>query len=143
MPGMLDWRPPTLPDLFDRFETGLAGFPALRGVAGAHGIRIEEQVTDQGYCLRAELPGLDADKDIRIDIARGALSLHAERGEETRTPRHSEFHYGTFARSVRLPQGTQDDQATAEYKDGILTVAVPIVGAEKAAVKRIEVRRAE
>ena len=65
MPEMLEWRPRTLPDLFDRFESGL---PARRGVVGAHGIRIEEQLTDEACCLRAELPGLDVDKDIQIDI---------------------------------------------------------------------------
>ncbi|WP_149826320.1 Hsp20/alpha crystallin family protein [Streptomyces tailanensis] len=143
MPGILEWRPPTLPDLFDWFETGLGGFPAWRGVAGAHGIRIEEQVTDEGYCLRAELPGLDEDKDIQLDITHGVLSLRAERSEETKGRHHSEFRYGTFARSVRLPQGAQEDQVKAEYKDRILAVTVPIAGAEKAPVTRIEVRRAE
>ncbi|MEV0738284.1 Hsp20/alpha crystallin family protein [Streptomyces sp. NPDC050549] len=140
MPGMLERRRPTLTDLFDWLDSGL---PARRGGAGAHGIRVEERLTDEAYCLRAELPGLDVDKDIRIGIRQGVLTLKAERGEETGERHHTEFRYGTFARSVRLPRGAKEDEVTAEYKDGILTVTVPLTAGEKPPATRIEVRRAE
>ncbi|GGX60281.1 Hsp20/alpha crystallin family protein [Streptomyces minutiscleroticus] len=142
MPGILEWRPPLLPDLFDWLESGLPGFPARHG-APVHGIRIEEQLTDDAYLLRAELPGLDVEKDVRIDVTHDVLSLRAERGEETRERHHTEFRYGTFARSVRLPAGARVDEVRAEYKDGILTVTVPLTAVEKPSVTHVEVRRAE
>ncbi|MDN3029000.1 Hsp20/alpha crystallin family protein [Streptomyces sp. S.PB5] len=142
MPGILERRPPLFPDLVDWFETGLARFPARRGI-GVHGIRVEEQLSEAAYCLRAELPGLDVDKDIEIDIQHGVLSLRAERSEETRQRHHSEFRYGSFARSVRLPQGAKENEAKAEYKDGILTITVPLTVAEKSPVTHVEVSRAE
>ncbi|WP_240677869.1 Hsp20/alpha crystallin family protein [Actinacidiphila soli] len=49
------------------------------------------------------------------------LTLRAERSEETEGKHRSEFRYGSFARSVRLPAGARGDQANADYKDGILT----------------------
>ncbi|ALV31228.1 Hsp20/alpha crystallin family protein [Streptomyces sp. CdTB01] len=137
MSGKLGRRRPLLPDLFDWIESGV---PPWRGVPGAHGIRIEERLTDEGYCLRAELPGLDVDKDVRLDVRHGVLRLRAERGEETKRRRHTEFRYGSFARAVRLPRGAKEDEITAEYKDGILDVTVPLTAVEKPPVTRIDIR---
>jgi HSP20 family protein len=56
------------------------------------------------------------------------------------TERHpTEFRYGTFARSVRLPAGAKGDDATAEYRHGILTITVPVQEA-KADTRTIPVR---
>lgn len=125
MSGKIERLPgwPPLPDLFGWVE---AGFPAVRAIPGLHGIRIEEHVTDGTYVLRAELPGIDPSKDVEIGVTEGVLTLRAERSEETTEKHHTEFRYGTFARSVRLPAGAQGDEATAEYKDGVLTVTVPV-----------------
>ncbi|MFI9025180.1 Hsp20/alpha crystallin family protein [Streptomyces sp. NPDC053560] len=135
----LEWRPQVLPDVFDWAESSLAGFPMWRGLAGTHGIRIEEELTDDAYRLRAELPGLDPGKNVEIHIAQGVLSLRAERSEETEHGHHSEFRYGSFARSVRLPAGAREDEAKAEYKNGILTVTVPLSGAKKPAGRTVPV----
>lgn len=45
-------------------------------------IRLEDKMTDKEYVLRAELPGLDPDKDVRITVLNGVLTLKAERREE-------------------------------------------------------------
>ena len=90
--------------------------------------------------LRAELPGIDPAKDVEITVTEGVLTLRAERGEETTRKHRTEFHYGTFARSVRLPAGAKGEEATAEYKDGVLTVTIP-VPETKTATKTIPVRQ--
>ncbi|GAA2473675.1 Hsp20/alpha crystallin family protein [Streptomyces longisporus] len=139
MTGMIERLPgwPTLPDLFGWVETG---FPGAHTVPGLHGIRIEEHLADETYVLRAELPGIDPAKDVEITVAEGVLTLRAERSEETTQKHRTEFRYGTFARSVRLPAGAKGDEATAEYKDGVLTVTIP-VPETKTGTKTIPVRQ--
>jgi HSP20 family molecular chaperone IbpA len=112
LPG---WQ--ALPDMFGWVESGL---PGVHMVPGLHGIRIEEHLAVGAYVLRAELPGIDPAKDVEITVTEGVLTLRAERSEETTEKDRSEFRYGTFARSVRLPAGAKGDEATAEYKDGVL-----------------------
>ncbi|MGW6907033.1 Hsp20/alpha crystallin family protein [Streptomyces sp. NPDC054940] len=138
MSGMIERLPgwPTLPDLFGWVE---GGFPAAHTVPGTHGIRVEERLVEGTYVLRAELPGIDAAKDVEITITEGLLTLRAERTEETKEKHHTEFRYGTFTRSVRLPAGAKGDDATAEYKDGVLTIKVP-VPEEKTGTRTIPVR---
>ncbi|WP_323178855.1 Hsp20/alpha crystallin family protein [Streptomyces sp. NBC_00568] len=68
------------------------------------------------------------------------MTLRAERGEETKEKHRTEFRYGTFARSVRLPAGARGEEATAEYKDGVLTITVP-APEEKTGTRTIQVRR--
>lgn len=88
-------------------------------------IRIEEFQEEDRYVVRAELPGIDPDKDIEITCTEGELRLRVERTEEQRDKVHSEFHYGSFFRSLPLPPGAQADAITARYSDGILTVDIP------------------
>ncbi|KUO17697.1 Hsp20/alpha crystallin family protein [Streptomyces dysideae] len=133
MTGMIERRLPgwpTLPDLFGWVESG---FPGAHVVPGLHGIRIEEHLTDGTFVLRAELPGIDPDKDVEITVTEGVLTLTAERTEETKEKHHSEFRYGTFARSVQLPSGAKGEEATADYKDGVLTITVPVPEMQKGA----------
>ena len=52
----------------------------------------------------------------------------------------SEFHYGSFERSVALPAGAQSDDVTATYTDGILEVRVP-VDTKTDAIKKVPVER--
>ncbi|MFE9404900.1 Hsp20/alpha crystallin family protein [Streptomyces sp. NPDC006530] len=126
--------PLQIPELFSWVEAGLPSVPGL------HNIRIEESFTEGIYTLRAELPGIDPDHDVELTVTEGVLTLRAERRTETTDKHHTEFRYGTFARSVRLPAGAQGDEATAECKDGVLTITVP-VPEPKASTRTISVRR--
>jgi HSP20 family protein len=89
----------------------------------------EEGVEDDTCVIRAELPGVDPDKDVEISVADGILHLHAEREERTEeelpSGYRSEFHYGSLERSIRLPEGVTEADIKASYKDGILEVRVP------------------
>ncbi len=113
-----------LPDLFDWPDLpGLLTWPPPLG--GQRGIRVEEYVEDGRFIVRAELPGLDPDKDVSVDIAHGALSIHAERHQHGEN-RRSEFHYGSFTRTLTLPQGADESKVTARYDAGILEITVPV-----------------
>ncbi|MFE1437205.1 Hsp20/alpha crystallin family protein [Streptomyces sp. NPDC058739] len=131
-------RLPGWPELFGWVETG---FPGAHVAPGLHGIRIEEHLGDGAYVVRAELPGIDPAKDAEITIDGDLLTLRAERVEQTEEKHRTEFRYGVLARAVRLPAGAQGDKATADYKDGVLTITVP-VPAEKSGTRTIPVQYA-
>ncbi|NVK76535.1 Hsp20/alpha crystallin family protein [Streptomyces morookaense] len=123
-----------------------AGFPNVPVVPGhrdSHVIPIE--VTEGGgkYVLRAELPGMDPEKDIEITVEGDTLTVRAEHTESTQDKRHSEFRYGSFERSVRLPFPIPDEGPTAEYRDGILTVTVPRAAEETPVTRTVPVRRGD
>lgn len=89
-------------------------------------VRIEDYVEDDNYVLRAELPGIDPEKDVEITIDQGALKIRAERQDEKRERGHHEFHYGAVSRVVTLPLGARAEGVTASYVDGVLEVRVPL-----------------
>jgi HSP20 family protein len=114
----------------------------LRGVGLAPYVRVEDFLEEGAYVLRAELPGIDPEKDIEVSIENDLLTIRGERREETKEKNRREFHYGSFRRTVSLPKGADADQITASYTDGVLEVRVPTT-AEVAPSVRIPVQRAE
>ena len=110
-------------DVSDWFDTE---FPLRM----AHLIRIEDSLSEQEYTLRAEIPGLDPEKNVQIKVSNGLLMIHAERSERERTANRSEFRYGVLQRTIRLPANADEEKITAKYENGILEVAVPLTAAE-------------
>jgi HSP20 family molecular chaperone IbpA len=115
----------SLTELFDWFNSG---WPAIADWPhdGARALRIEDRLEPDRYVVRAEIPGVDPDKDVEITVDDGVLTISAERREEVKEKGRSEFHYGSFLRRVSLPPGSKEDQLEARYEDGILEVTVPI-----------------
>ncbi len=107
-------------------------------------MKVEEFRDGDTLVVRAEMPGIDPDKDVEITVADGMLHLSAERRSETTTEDkkgyRSEFRYGSFSRSVRLPAGAGEDDVKATYDNGILEVRIPIDersnGAKKIPISR-------
>ena len=94
-------------------------------------MRIEEFVDGHDVVVRAELPGLDPDKDVEITVGDGLLTIAGERreesteGEKGKPGYRSEFRYGSFRRVLRLPSSVHEDDVRATYSDGILEVRIP------------------
>lgn len=109
-----------VPDIFADFPR----MAPLRALAEPHLIRVEEEVADGRYVVRAELPGVDPAKDITVTVENGLLSIQAERSEEKKENGRSEFSYGSFRRAMRLPAGAQEPDVKASYDKGILTVSI-------------------
>jgi HSP20 family molecular chaperone IbpA len=114
-----------LTELFDWFESGWPMVADWRR-EGGHALRIEDRLEDDRYVVRAEIPGIDPDKDVEITVSDGVLTISAERREEISEKGRSEFHYGSLIRRVALPTGAVEDKVLARYQDGILEVTVPI-----------------
>ncbi len=92
-------------------------------------IRVEEYSQDGTLVMRAELPGIDPEEDIRLTVANGRLVIEAERHEHDEVERDGfmlrELRYGTFSRSLPLAPGVTAASITATYKDGLLEVRIP------------------
>jgi HSP20 family molecular chaperone IbpA len=115
----------TMSTLVPRLWSDMAGW--LEDVTPRTGlIRLEDHLADTEYTVRAELPGLDPEKDVHLSVTHGFLTIRAERKEETQTKHRTEFRYGMFERSVQLPEAADGDKVSAQYKDGILEVTVPL-----------------
>lgn len=113
-PSRLDWFDDVAP-LGMFFRT-----PELKS------IKIEQFVKDGKLIVRAELPGVDPDKDIDVSLHDGYLTIKGERKEEMKDEHHSEFMYGSFSRTIALPNGFDQKSVHAQYKDGILEVSLGI-----------------
>jgi HSP20 family protein len=127
---------PRLMDWFD--ELAPMGFPFRNGMT--HPIKIEEVMKDDELIIRAELPGIDPEKDIEVLIEEGMLTISGERKESHKEADRSEFHYGSFMRTLMLPKGADESSVHADYKDGILEVKVKIP-ATTARSKRVAINR--
>ena len=129
-----------LPDLWSDL---LTGFPSsLTALHPGNLIKLEDDMQDGRYVLRAEIPGIDPDKDVDITVRDGRLTIKAERTERKETKGRSEFSYGSFTRSVTLPAGADEEDIKATYGKGILTVSVGVPEQPAAAEKHIAVHTA-
>jgi len=136
MSALLHRDPKTIfPDLMDWFEEP---FLTLRPYLGQP-IRVEEYVEDDHYLIRAELAGIDPEKDVEVTVGSGYLTIRAERSDKIQGKHRSEFRYGSFSRTLTLPVNADEDAVTASYRDGILTVSVGLKTEEKKSAKKIEV----
>ena len=106
---------------------------------GANLMRLEDSVTDTEYTVRAELPGVDPEKDVEVNVSGDVLTIRAERREEAQARHRSEFRYGMFQRSVRLPGNADASAVKARYSNGILEITVPLTAQGDA--RRIEITR--
>jgi HSP20 family molecular chaperone IbpA len=102
-------------------------------------VRVEDYVEDDTYVLRAELPGVDPERDVSVTMHGETLTIDGERREETRTKQRREFYYGAFRRTLTLPSGTNAEDIEAAYTDGVLEVRVPLRTAGSATPRRIPV----
>jgi HSP20 family protein len=125
------------PDLMDWFEEP---FLTLRPYL-AQPIRIEEYVEGDHYLIRAELAGIDPDKDVEVTVGSGYLTIHAERSDKVEGKHRSEFRYGSFSRTLALPVNADEDAVTASYLDGILTISVALKTEQKAPARKIEIAK--
>lgn len=117
-------------DEWFRFAPVRRAIGADWGRPGAEVIRIDEYVDDDTQVIRAELPGIDPEKDVELTVTDGMLRISAERRTEEKSAdkgylRH-ELRYGSYARVLPLPEGVAEDDITASYKDGILEIRVPV-----------------
>jgi len=115
------------------------------------------EFSEEGYCtsppvesfrhngsfvVRVDLPGVNP-KDVHLTADQGSLTIEGERkrsgeiGEDALF--RDELCYGSFRRSLEIPDGVKTDQIKAKYHDGVLEITAPV--GEEHLPKRIEVER--
>jgi HSP20 family protein len=110
--------------LFDRFFEGRVGNGTSRRWIPA----MDLVETDDHLVLRGDLPGVTED-DVDIEIKDNVLTIsgerkaeHDERGEGYHRVERS---FGSFSRSLTLPQGIEPDRVEAKFENGVLEVQIP------------------
>jgi HSP20 family protein len=138
---------PAVVDVLDRPVRRLSDllrWPDWSSMVVEHPIAIEEFRDGDDLVVRAEVPGIDPDRDVDIRVSDRTLHLRVERREEKKSDTgngyRTEFHYGSFTRSVPLGAGVTAKDVTAAYHDGILTVHMP-VNTQMAQAERIPIAR--
>lgn len=114
----------------DRFDFSEPFRRFIEGEWEASPIRVEEFTEGDTYVVRAEMPGIDPEKDVDVSVADGVLRIKAEREEKkehkAKGEYRSEFRYGSFVRNIPLPKETEDQDISATYRDGVLEIRVPV-----------------
>ena len=129
--------PPTMFSGMDRlFDEWMRSLPLRRPFGlggdwpGEELIHVDAFRDGDTQVVRAELAGIDPDKDVEITVKDGMLQINAERRVEKKTEEkgytHHELRYGSFTRTLPLPEGASESDIKATYKDGILEIRVPV-----------------
>jgi len=94
---------------------------------------------DKRFVLDLAVPGIDR-KDLKIDINEDVLTISSETKNESEENRdgykRKEFSYSSFSRSFQIPENVNSEKIEANYKDGILSVALPKFEEEKNKISR-------
>ena len=127
--------------LFDDFTRG---FPAFSTDGKAELLpSLDVTETEKQIEITAELPGLE-EKDVQINVADNLLTIRgekkAEKEEKDKNYRLVERSYGSFERTLELPDGVDPDAIKASIAKGVLTVTVPKPAPAQS--KKIEVKAA-
>jgi len=95
---------------------------------------IEVQQRPGELVVRADMPGLRPE-DINVTVDNGALTISGERREQHREEREdfirSEVSYGTFFRTIPLPEGADENRVSAILRNGVLEITVPVADREQ------------
>jgi HSP20 family protein len=133
--------------LFDSFMGGLPTFPSMlptgpRGFALMPSLDVKE--TDKEIVVEAELPGLD-EKDVSLTIQNGVLTVQGEKKlehEEAKENYHvMERRYGSFQRSLRIPDTVNEDDIEARFDKGVLKVILPKRAEAASEQRKIEIKK--
>lgn len=97
---------------------------------------------DNRLVTRVDLPGMKKE-DVSVEVIDGHLTLSGERKRETEEKKdqvyRAEREYGSFYRSIPLPDGVTLAQIKATFADGVLEVSVPLAAAPAAEVKKVPI----
>ena len=128
--GGYRWDPFQLMDRLLRWEPFRDDFSAVPSWTGGEFMpRFDVKETKDAYVLKADLPGLK-DEDVDVSLNGNVLTISGKREEEHRDEGEQyyamERSYGSFARSFSLPDSVDGEQVSADLKNGVLTVRLPV-----------------
>jgi HSP20 family protein len=121
MDDLLNWDPfRTMAPMLSGRESATGGFGFIPS--------FEVKETKDGYVFKADLPGVK-EGDLDISLSSNTLTVSGKRESEEREEGETwyayERSYGSFTRSFTLPEGANADAASADLREGVLTLTVP------------------
>jgi HSP20 family protein len=91
---------------------------------------------------RVDLPGMKKE-DVSVEVTDGHLALSGERKREKEETKdnvyRNEREYGSFYRTVPLPEGAKLEDVKATFADGVLEVSVPLPAKPEANVRKVQI----
>jgi HSP20 family protein len=129
--------------LFDSFGFGRSFFPSEFGQGAGQGAQsgyndpqgtfalwvphVDVVERDGRLLISADLPGVRKD-DVKVEINQDSVTIqgqrHQERTSSDRGYYQSERSYGSFYRTILLPEGVNTESASATFRDGVLQIEV-------------------
>ena len=152
--GVLERFANEMDQMFDDFGIGRSWFgprlgrhwlrapSATRSEMWAPDVEVYQQNSE--LVVRADLPGMKKD-DVSVDVTDNDITISGERRQQEETERggiyRSERSYGSFCRTIPLPEGAIADQAKATFKDGVLEIRLPAPN-QATRGRRLEIKEA-
>ena len=133
-------------NLFDNFSMGrFPSFPRLTTPLASEGAMlpsVDVHENDKQIVIEAELPGIE-EKDVDLSVQDGVLTVKGEKKLERKEDKDEchmmERRYGSFMRSMRLPDTADEESITANIDKGVLTVTVAKKPGEVIKERKIEI----
>ena len=109
---------------------------------------IEVKQSEDDYKIKVQLPGVNKD-DIEVELDNDFMTITAKIEEEKEEKEQNEknmkyhtceFRYGKYKRTISFDQAIRSEDATAEYKNGILTITLPKQVTEQAKSRKLEIK---
>jgi HSP20 family protein len=134
--ALIRWEPVTelnsiqneMNRLFNTFfdqpsPTGRGSAPSKRWIPAMDLVETAEQ-----YVLRADLPGL-SDDDVNVQLEDNVLTISGERNLQHEQQEEGYYRiergFGSFSRSLTLPDGVDPDGVQADFHRGVLEIRIP------------------
>ena len=109
---------------------------------------VEMRADGADVVITVELPGVDVERDVDIEVAEGRLTISGQRRDRNEERDEAgkvlvrELRYGSFRREFALPDGIAADQVEASYDRGLLEVRVREVTKPAVPPQKVEIRAA-
>ena len=131
--------------MFDSLKKALSGGMATTTLFGADWFKPSLDIAsdDKEYSIKIELPGIEA-SNISIEYAANTLKIKGEKRQEKEEKEKNYYRversYGSFERTLDLPEDSDADNITSAYKNGVLSIKIPRKMLEKKDTKNIEIK---
>jgi HSP20 family protein len=148
MASLIKWEPLggflSLRDAMDRlFEDSFVRTGGLPGAVSSGGLAVDIYQTPESVIITTGIPGVKPE-DVEITITGNVLTILGETKVEQKVEEEhylrQERRYGSFKRSIALPETADAEQASANYEHGVLTLTIPKKAESKPKTIKVEAK---
>ncbi len=106
---------------------------------------VDVKDTGKSFNVKIELAGIDPE-NVDLEITEGVLTVKGEKKEEKKEERENylrqEISYGSFYRTIALPETADSEKAEAKFKGGVLNIEVPKKAGAAKSAKKLQIKKA-